>query len=313
MEQTSTQRVLTATTNVFTTKTQFHEFTQDKATVILPATATTITVEGNTRQKTTYIQSEKAEVNFVEGDGVTIIGAKNYTGKKGDTIDLVIIDNTAYLSIRGIPDVPEDNKNYLRSKGTWKEFTGWQFRELNLENLNDIKVPGFYGKYNSSEATVSRNYPYDDIRGGHLLVLPMTIGVNLTVFQVYFAAGTLRADHYRNSARIFMRAFVNNSEWLPWVELNGGKVHTMTDATHNLATAFQNRFPNNESTFIVSKATTVNVTNSYQVIRYVKNTSENITFLPVSGVNLVGDSVITAPAGKLITLVCNGSEAFVCQ
>ncbi|GIM49406.1 hypothetical protein CAPN003_08580 [Capnocytophaga stomatis] len=212
-----------------------------------------------------------------------------------------------------LPEAPSDGKEYLRHNKAWKAFTGWQFKELGLENLNDIKTAGFYGKYNSSEATTARNYPYDPIRGGHLLVLPMTTNAGtLTVFQVYFAAGTQNSGDYTNSARIFMRAFVNNSHWLPWREFDGGKIHNLTAVTQNLANAFQNKFPSNGSTFVVNQATTITVANTTQVVTYVKNTTDNLTFKPASGVEIIGDKVVTAPVGTLVHLICNGTTAFVC-
>ena len=211
-----------------------------------------------------------------------------------------------------LPEAPNDGKEYLRFNNTWKAFTGWQFKELITENLNDIKTPGFYGKYNSADASVARNYPYDAIRGGHLLVLPMTTNARTyTIFQVYFSAGTQNSGDYTNAGRMFFRSFVNNSQWLPWIEFGGGKVHSFTEATQNISQHFKG-FPANDSTFVIDKATTVTVPKNYGVIRYVKNTNENLTFSPASGVNIIGDKVVTAPAGTLVHLICNGTTAFVC-
>ncbi len=212
-----------------------------------------------------------------------------------------------------LPEAPADGKEYLRQNKLWKAFTGWQFKELGTENLNDIKTAGFYGKYISGEATTARNYPYDAIRGGHLLVLPMTTNAGaLTLFQVYFSAGTQDSGGYTHNARIFMRAFVNNRDWLPWREFDGGKIHNLTETVQNLASAYQNKFPTNGSTFVVNQATTITVANATQVVTYVKNTADNLTFEAASGVDIIGDKVITAPVGTLIHLVCSGATAFIC-
>lgn len=209
-----------------------------------------------------------------------------------------------------VQEAPKDSKDYIRNNGVWKVFEGWTFKELGTENLNDLKVPGFYGKYNSGEATTARNYPYDNIRGGHLLVLPMTLGGNLTIFQVYFSAGTQNSGDYTNSARIFMRAFVNNSEWLPWREFDGGKVHNVTENTLNLANAYKG-FPVDNSVFVLNQATTISVPNSILRCRFIKNTSDNITFSKVSGVTIIGKETISLPEGTEISLVCNGNRAYV--
>ncbi|MDO4230228.1 MAG: pyocin knob domain-containing protein [Capnocytophaga sp.] len=212
-----------------------------------------------------------------------------------------------------VSEAPNDGKDYLRSFNAWKAFTGWQFTELGQENLNDIKQAGFYGKYNSGEATEARNYPYNAIRGGHLLVLPMTLNAStLTVFQVYFSAGTQNQGDYTNTGRMFFRAFVNNAQWLPWVEFDGGKVHNFTASTQNLAQAFNNAFPNNESTFVLKQATTITIPRSRQVVRYIKATEADITFVGASGVNVVGSGIVNAPKGSLILVVCYDNDAYVC-
>lgn len=209
-----------------------------------------------------------------------------------------------------VQEAPKDSKDYIRNNGVWKVFEGWVFKELGTENLNNIKVPGFYGKFNSGEATVARNYPYDNIRGGHLLVLPMTLGGNLTIFQVYFSAGTQNSGDYTNSARIFMRAFVNNSEWLPWREFDGGKVHNVTENALNLANAYKG-FPVDNSVFVLNQATNISVPNSILRCRFIKNTSDDITFSKVSGVTIIGKETISLPEGTEISLVCNGNRAYV--
>lgn len=209
-----------------------------------------------------------------------------------------------------VQEAPKDSKDYIRNNGVWKVFKGWTFKELGTENLNDLKVPGFYGKYTSSEATTARNYPYDNIRGGHLLVLPMTLSSNLTVFQVYFAAGTQTSGDYTNTARIFTRAFVNNSEWLPWREFDGGKVHNVTENSLNLANAYKG-FPVDNSVFVLNQATTISVPNSILRCRFIKNTSGDITFSKVSGVTIIGKENVSLPEGTEISLVCNGNRAYV--
>lgn len=209
-----------------------------------------------------------------------------------------------------VQEAPKDSKDYIRNNGVWKVFEGWVFKELGTENLNNIKVPGFYGKFNSGEATVARNYPYDNIRGGHLLVLPMTLGGNLTLFQVYFSAGTQNSGDYTNSARIFMRAFVNNSGWLPWREFDGGKIHNVTENSLNLANVYKG-FPVDNSVFVLNQATTISVPNSVLRCRFIKNTSGDITFSKASGVTIIGKETISLPEGTEISLVCNGSRAYV--
>lgn len=212
-----------------------------------------------------------------------------------------------------LPEAPTDGKHYMRSNSTWKAFEGLQFRELQLENLNDIKEFGFYGKYNSPEVTTARNYPHDALRGGHLLVLPMTESPStLTVFQVFFSAGTQNADTYTSVGRIFFRTFLNNSSWTTWQEFDGGKIFDLTSATQNLSVAFRNAFPNNNATFILKQGTTVTVSNSVQRVTYIKHTDANITFTPEAGVTIIGDRTITAPSGTLIHLICNGTTAYVC-
>lgn len=94
-------------------------------------------------------------------------------------------------------------------------------------------------------------------------------------------------------------------------EFDGGKVHTLIDAVQNISKSFKG-FPTNDSTFVINKATTVTVPKNYGIIKYVKNTSENLTFTPASGVEIIGDKVVTAPVGTLVHLICNGTTAFVC-
>ncbi|GIJ95161.1 hypothetical protein CAPN002_23790 [Capnocytophaga stomatis] len=221
-------------------------------------------------------------------------------------------DNKAVKKLLSIPDAPNDGKEYLRFNNTWKAFTGWQFRQLSdTEHLDDIKYPGLFGQYNSGAVTIARGFPNDEARGGHILSLPMTLNPStLTLFHVFFSAGTKNAGDYTNVARIYMRAFVNNSHWLPWREFDGGKVHTLTDAVQNISKAFKG-FPTNDSTFVIDKATTVTVPKNYGIIKYVKNTSENLTFSPASGVDIIGDKVVTAPIGSLVHLICSGTMAFV--
>lgn len=222
-------------------------------------------------------------------------------------------DNKAIKKLLSIPDAPNDGKEYLRFNNTWKAFTGWQFRQLSdTEHLDDIKYPGLFGQYNSGAVTIARGFPNDEARGGHILSLPMTLNPSTrTLFHVYFSAGTKNAGDYTNVARIYMRAFVNNERWLPWREFDGGKVHTLTDAVQNISKAFKG-FPTNDSTFVIDKATTVTVPKNYGIIKYVKNTDENLTFSPASGVNIIGDKVVTAPVGTLVHLICNGTTAFIC-
>ncbi|MDO5106589.1 pyocin knob domain-containing protein [Capnocytophaga sp.] len=314
-ELSSTKRILSQSANAFTTDDQIEELSQYEATVLLPDSEVTITINKGKRTHITYVQTAEKTVTLTAQDGLTLIGKTSFEGKIGQEIKIVLAENTAYVSggEADFPEAPTDGKEYLRQNKTWKAFTGWQFKELGTENLNNIKTAGFYGKYNSSEATVARNYPYDAIRGGHLFVLPMTTNAStLTVFQVYFAAGTQNSGDYTNSARIFMRAFVNNSKWLPWREFDGGKIHNLTETAQNLASAFQSKFPTSGSTFVVNQATTITVANTTQVVTYVKNTAENLTFTPTSGVGIIGDKVVTAPIGTLVHLVCNGATAFVC-
>lgn len=315
IELTTTNRVLTATDTTFTTNSTIEEFTQDKATILLPATASTITIEGGvTRKQIRYIQTENVSTTFVAGSGVQVVGDLVYAGKKGTFIDVVIKDNVAYVTSGDgyLQDAPSDGKDYLRHNNLWKAFEGVQFRELNdRENLNDLKTLGLFGQYNSGAANTARNFPYNSIRGGHLMVLPMTLRAGLvTVFQVYWSAGTQNAGHYTNHARVFMRAFVNNAEWLPWIEFNGGKVHNVVEGTLNLATAYKD-FPVNESTFVLNQATTITIPNSILRCTFIKNTDAPITFTKVAGVTLIGQEVINAPIGAEISLVCNGNRAYV--
>lgn len=313
-ELSSTKRILSQSANTFTTDDLIEELSQHEATILLPDSEVTITINKGKRTHITYVQTSEKSVTLASQDDLTIVGKTSFEGKIGREIKIILAENTAYVSggDTELPKAPDDDKEYILHNKKWKAFTGWQFKELGTENLNNIKAPGFYGKYNSSEATVSRNYPYDAIRGGHLLVLPMTLGSNLTVFQVYFSAGTQNSGDYTNNARIFMRAFVNNSQWLPWIEFNGGKVHEFIGATQNLASAFNNAFPNNESTFVLKQAMTVTINRSRQIIRYVKDTDADITFTGASGVNVVGGGVVNAPKGTLITVVCYDNNAYVC-
>lgn len=321
-EMTNSDRVLIQASNNFSTDDTIEEFPQDGATVILPESNVTVQIRGGKRKVIKYIQSSNHTLSFSANVGVTVVGSTSYNAKRGRVIKVVIVDNNAYISeisaqdittpppaTNEIEDAP-DNRQYLRSKGAWQLFSGWEFKELGTENLNDLKVPGFYGKYNSSEATTARNYPYDNIRGGHLLVLPMTLSDNLTIFQVYFSAGTQNSGGYTNSARIFMRAFVNNSEWLPWREFDGGKIHNVTENSLNLANVYKG-FPVDNSVFVLNQATTINVPNSVIRCRFIKNTSNNITFSKASGVTIIGKELIDLPEGTEISLVCNGSKAYV--
>lgn len=226
------------------------------------------------------------------------------------TYNFTEITNLVQEFAKYVQEAPKDSKDYIRNNGVWKAFEGWTFKELNTENLNNVKAPGFYGKVNSSEVTAERNYPNSNVRGGHLLVLPMTLGSNLTIFQVYFSAGTKNSGDYTNSARIFMRAFVNNLEWLPWREFDGGKVHNVTENSLNLANAYKG-FPVDNSVFVLNQATTISVPNSVLRCRFIKNTSGDITFSKVSGVTIIGNETISLPEGTEISLVCNGNRAYI--
>ncbi|MDO4782543.1 MAG: pyocin knob domain-containing protein, partial [Capnocytophaga felis] len=315
-ELSSTKRILSQSANTFTTDDFIEELSQHEATILLPDSEVTITINKGKRTQITYVQTSEKSVTLAPQDDLTIVGKTSFEGKIGREIKIILAENTAYVSggDTELPKAPEDDKEYVLHNKKWKAFAGFQFRELSDgENLNNIKQAGLYGQYNSQAATVARNFPYDAIRGGHLMVLPMTLRSNLlTVFQVYWSAGTSNQGDYTNNARIFMRAFVNNSQWLPWIEFNGGKVHQFTGATQNLATAFNNAFPNNESTFVLKQATTVTINRSRQIIRYVKDTDADITFTGASGVNVVGGGVVNAPKGTLITVVCYDNNAYVC-
>ncbi|MDO4782629.1 MAG: pyocin knob domain-containing protein [Capnocytophaga felis] len=315
-ELSSTKRILSQSANTFTTDDFIEELSQHEATILLPDSEVTITINKGKRTHITYVQTSEKSVTLAPQDDLTIVGKTSFEGKIGREIKIILAENTAYVSggDTELPKAPEDDKEYVLHNKKWKAFAGFQFRELSDgENLNNIKQAGLYGQYNSQAATVARNFPYDAIRGGHLMVLPMTLRSNLlTVFQVYWSAGTSNQGDYTNNARIFMRAFVNNSQWLPWIEFNGGKVHQFTGATQNLATAFNNAFPNNESTFVLKQATTVTINRSRQVIRYVKDTDADITFTGASGVTVVGGGVVNAPKGTLITVVCYDNNAYVC-
>lgn len=254
--------------------------------------------------------SQTKIVNNIPGD---LIPNCFYLLNSSNGVELHYTDkNSVIKKISSFEDVPSDNKEYLRYNKTWKAFTGWQFKELQQEDLNDIKTPGFYGKFNSSETSSSKNYPSDAIRGGHLLVLPMTTNTStLTIFQVYFSVGTKSAGDYTNTARIFMRSFINNAQWLPWREFDGGKLHQLSTAIQNLNSLHNNTFPLDESTFIVNQETTINIPNQSLRVSYIKNTDSNITFSAGAGVTLIGDTTITAPIGTKIDLTVQNGRGYI--
>lgn len=214
--------------------------------------------------------------------------------------------------LKYLQDAPKDGKDYLRNNGLWKMFDGIPYRELRSnERLNDIKELVALGQYNSAEVTVARDFPNNELRGGVILSLPMTLNPSTkTIFHIFFSAGTKNAGVYTNSARILMRAFVNNSEWLPWREFDGGKIHNVTENSLNLANAYKG-FPVDNSVFVLNQATTISVPNSVLRCRFIKNTSGDITFSKASGVTIIGKETISLPEGTEISLVCNGNRAYV--
>lgn len=220
--------------------------------------------------------------------------------------------NKVIKKLTAFEDAPADSSEYVRKDNLWSKLNTIKFTELHLENLNDVKEMGLYGKYNSSEATSALNYPSNAVRGGHLMVLPMTINPSTyTIFQIYWSAGTLSAGEYTDSARVYMRAFVNNSNWTQWREFDGGKLHQFTSATQNLQDLFNNTFPVDNSTFVVNQATTIQVANKTMRVSYIKNTDENIVFQPQSGVTLIGDTTITAPIGTKIELDVQNGRGYI--
>ncbi len=265
----------------------------------------------------TGVRSDGQQIT-VDLDGrYSLVGHTHEASQIGGLTTLIenAINGITLAGLGGISDAPNNGNNYVRKSGSWSVFNGLEklpFVELDMQNLNDIKEFGFYGKYNSGHTNVALNYPYTGIRGGHLLVIPMTLNASTyTIFQVYFSAGTLSSGAHTNSARIFMRAFVNNSQWLPWREFDGGKIHDFTATTQDLATAFNGKFPNAGSTFVINQATTVTVNNAYQVVRYIKGTDDVLEFVPESGITIFGDRKIFRSKGAVVTLIQNGDRAYI--
>lgn len=210
-------------------------------------------------------------------------------------------------------DAPSDNNGYIRKNGLWELFNGIKWRELqNSERLNDVKELGILGVFNSALVTEARDFPHNESRGGVVLCLPMTLNAStLTIFQLFLSVGTKNGGDYLNESRIYLRSFVNNRDWLPWREFDGGKLHTVTDNTLNLGTDYKG-FPVDNSTFILTKGTTITVPNN-QVLRakFIKNTAENITFN--STLPFVGEKVISSPVGSIIDMNANKTNVFINQ
>ncbi|MFK8297344.1 hypothetical protein ACI76O_05370 [Capnocytophaga cynodegmi] len=206
-------------------------------------------------------------------------------------------------------DAPKNGMYYGRKGGTWEKIPPIMFEYIG-GHLDELKIPGFYSIYNSSVVTVANGFPYDEARGGHILALPVSIEPGkLTLFQVFLSAGTANSN-YRDDARIYIRSFVNDDKWLPWREIDGGKIHNVTDRELIINTSYKG-FPTDKATFIVNQPTTITLPNNVQRFRIVKNTEGSITFKAISGVDIIGDTVINDEIGTEITVVCNGTKAFI--
>lgn len=237
-----------------------------------------------------------------------------YLVQRGNLFDLHIVDRSRKVKkLMSFPEPGTDGKYYGIRNNSTEIIPNMIFQELGTENLNDLKTPGFYGKYNSGEVRRSRNYPYDALRGGHLLVLPMTLGSSqLTVFQVYFSAGTTDTGVHTNNARIFMRAFVNNSQWLPWKEFDGGKIHMITTSTLDLTSGNFGDFPLNGSTLITTRGCTITLPNVMCKFSILKaDSGHSINFNTPPGVTLTGRTNITWEANTEVNLTCTGTHVHV--